>query len=61
MLRSAPTRVHATQGDSDPVDKMIIDANVLNARAPLHAMIEGLANIPLLAQPGTRGPTARFD
>jgi CubicO group peptidase (beta-lactamase class C family) len=37
-----------------PVDKMIIDANVLNARAPLQTMIDGLAKIPLLAQPGTR-------
>jgi CubicO group peptidase (beta-lactamase class C family) len=37
-----------------PVDKMIIDANVLNAGAPLQAMIDGLAKIPLLAQPGTR-------
>jgi CubicO group peptidase (beta-lactamase class C family) len=37
-----------------PVDRMIIDANVLNAGAPLQAMIDGLAKIPLLAQPGTR-------
>jgi CubicO group peptidase (beta-lactamase class C family) len=37
-----------------PVDKMIIEANVLNARAPLQTMIDGLAKIPLLAQPGTR-------
>ena len=37
-----------------PVDKMIIDANVLNAGAPLQTMIDGLAKIPLLAQPGTR-------
>ncbi len=37
-----------------PVDKMIIDANVLNARAPLQTMIDGLAKMPLLAQPGTR-------
>jgi CubicO group peptidase (beta-lactamase class C family) len=37
-----------------PVDKMIIDGNVLNARAPLQTMIDGLAKIPLLAQPGTR-------
>ncbi len=37
-----------------PVDKMIIDANVLNAKAPLQTMIDGLAKIPLLAQPGTR-------
>jgi CubicO group peptidase (beta-lactamase class C family) len=38
----------------NPVDKMIIDQNVLNAGAPLQAMIDGLAKIPLLAQPGTR-------
>ena len=37
-----------------PVDKMIIDGNVLNAAAPLQTMIDGLAKIPLLAQPGTR-------
>jgi CubicO group peptidase (beta-lactamase class C family) len=39
---------------NSPVDKMIIDANVLNAGAPLQAMIDGLVKIPLLAQPGTR-------
>jgi CubicO group peptidase (beta-lactamase class C family) len=39
---------------NNPVDKMIIDANVLNARAPLPDMIAGLAKIPLLAQPGVR-------
>src|SRR5579864_1575450 len=39
---------------NNPVDKMIIDANVLNAGAPLQAMTDGLAKIPLLAQPGTR-------
>ena len=38
----------------NPVDKMIIDGNVLNAGAPLQSMIDGLAKIPLLAQPGTR-------
>lgn len=38
----------------NPVDKMIIDGNVLNAAAPLQSMIEGLAKVPLLAQPGTR-------
>ena len=38
----------------NPVDKMIIDQNVLNAGAPLQTMIDGLAKIPLLAQPGTR-------
>jgi CubicO group peptidase (beta-lactamase class C family) len=39
---------------ANPVDKMIIDGNVLNAAAPLQSMIDGLAKIPLLAQPGTR-------
>ena len=39
---------------NNPVDKMIIDANVLSSRAPLQAMIDGLAKMPLLAQPGTR-------
>jgi CubicO group peptidase (beta-lactamase class C family) len=37
-----------------PVDKMIIDAHVLNERASLQTMIDGLASVPLLAQPGTR-------
>lgn len=39
---------------TNPVDRMIIDGNVLNAGAPLKEMIDGLAKIPLLAQPGTR-------
>jgi len=39
---------------ANPVDKMIIDGNVLNAGAPLQSMIDGLVKIPLLAQPGTR-------
>jgi CubicO group peptidase (beta-lactamase class C family) len=39
---------------ANPVDKMIIDGNVLNAGAPLQTMINGLAKVPLLAQPGTR-------
>jgi CubicO group peptidase (beta-lactamase class C family) len=39
---------------NNPVDKMIIDANVLNSRASLQDMINGLAKIPLLAQPGAR-------
>jgi CubicO group peptidase (beta-lactamase class C family) len=38
----------------NPVDKMIIEGNVLNAAAPLQSMIDGLVKIPLLAQPGTR-------
>ncbi len=39
---------------ASPVDKMIIDANLLNANAPLQTMIDGLAQVPLLAPPGTR-------
>jgi CubicO group peptidase (beta-lactamase class C family) len=39
---------------NNPVDKMIIDGNVLNSAAPLKNMIDGLAKLPLLAQPGTR-------
>jgi len=38
----------------NPVDKMIIDAGLLNTAAPLQTMIDGLAKMPLLAQPGTR-------
>jgi CubicO group peptidase (beta-lactamase class C family) len=39
---------------ANPVDKMIIDGNILNAAAPLQTMIDGLGKTPLLAQPGTR-------
>jgi CubicO group peptidase (beta-lactamase class C family) len=39
---------------NNPVDKMIIDGKVLNSEAPLQNMIDALAKIPLLAQPGTR-------
>ena len=39
---------------NNPVDKMIIDRNILNANAPLQTMIDGLGKTPLLAQPGTR-------
>jgi len=39
---------------NNPVDKIIIEGNVLNSRASLQDMITGLAKIPLLAQPGTR-------
>ncbi|HZR26269.1 MAG TPA: serine hydrolase domain-containing protein [Vicinamibacterales bacterium] len=39
---------------NNPVDRMIIDGNILNSAAPLQAMIDGLAKTPLLAQPGTR-------
>ncbi|HWW89074.1 MAG TPA: serine hydrolase domain-containing protein [Vicinamibacterales bacterium] len=37
-----------------PVDRMFIDAHVLNDRVPLQTMIDGLANLPLIAQPGAR-------
>jgi CubicO group peptidase (beta-lactamase class C family) len=43
-----------TLNQNDPVHRMFIQANVLNSRAPLQAMIDGLAKLPLLAQPGTR-------
>ena len=39
---------------NNPVDKMIIDGNVLNSAVPLKNMIDGLGKLPLLAQPGTR-------
>ena len=39
---------------NNPVDKMIIEQNLLNPNAPLQTMIDGLAKVPLLAQPGTR-------
>lgn len=39
---------------NNPVDKMIIEQNILNANAPLQTMIDGLGKTPLLAQPGTR-------
>jgi CubicO group peptidase (beta-lactamase class C family) len=39
---------------NDPVDRMIIDGRIMNSRASLQAMIDGLAKVPLLAQPGTR-------
>ncbi len=39
---------------NNPVDRMIIDANLLNPMQPLQAMVDGLAKMPLLAQPGTR-------
>ncbi len=37
-----------------PVDRMIISQRVLDPAAPLQAMIEKLAKIPLQTQPGTR-------
>ena len=39
---------------SAPVDKLFIKEQVLNAAAPLQTMIDKLAKMPLLAQPGTR-------
>lgn len=37
-----------------PVHKMFIDQGVMNPDAPLQTMIDKMAKIPLLAQPGTR-------
>jgi CubicO group peptidase (beta-lactamase class C family) len=37
-----------------PVDRMIIDAGLLDGRHTLPQLVEGLGKIPLLAQPGTR-------
>jgi CubicO group peptidase (beta-lactamase class C family) len=39
---------------STPVDKMYVDANVLDASQPMQAMIDKLAKLPLLFQPGER-------
>ncbi len=39
---------------ASPVDRMIIDAKLLSANAPLQTMIDGLAKVPLLAPPGNR-------
>jgi len=39
---------------NNPVDRMIIDANILDSRQTLQHMVDGLAKMPLLAQPGTR-------
>src|SRR3954465_10885849 len=39
---------------ANPVDRMYIQSNVLNAAAPLQTMNGGLAKLPLIAQPGTR-------
>jgi CubicO group peptidase (beta-lactamase class C family) len=39
---------------NNPVDRMYLDARVLNAGAPLQTMIDGLAKLPLASQPGTR-------
>ncbi len=37
-----------------PVDKLFLKANVLDSTQPLATMIEKIAGLPLLAQPGTR-------
>jgi CubicO group peptidase (beta-lactamase class C family) len=39
---------------ANPVDRLIITENILDAAAPLPTMIDKLAKTPLLAQPGTR-------
>lgn len=39
---------------NNPVDRMIIEARLLNPAQPLRTMVDGLAKMPLLAQPGTR-------
>ncbi len=39
---------------NNPVDRMIIEARLLNSAQPLRTMVDGLAKMPLLAQPGTR-------
>jgi CubicO group peptidase (beta-lactamase class C family) len=38
----------------NPVDRMYRQAGVLDSSKPLQTMIDGLATMPLLAQPGTR-------
>jgi CubicO group peptidase (beta-lactamase class C family) len=43
-----------TLNPNNPVQRMIIDAHILDAHAPLQTMIDGLGKMPLLAQPGTR-------
>jgi CubicO group peptidase (beta-lactamase class C family) len=37
-----------------PVDRLFVKANVLDPAQPLQAMIDKMAGLPLLAQPGTR-------
>ncbi len=41
-------------GAVNPVDRMYREARVLDSSRPLQEMIDGLAKLPLLAQPGTR-------
>jgi CubicO group peptidase (beta-lactamase class C family) len=43
-----------TLNPNNPVDRMIIDARLLDSSKPLQAMIEALAKVPLQSQPGTR-------
>ena len=43
-----------TISDVNPVDRMYRKAGVLDSRKPLQAMIDGLAALPLMSQPGTR-------
>jgi len=40
-------------GDT-PVDRQYVDANLLDPQSTLQTMIDGLAGLPLLYQPGTR-------
>jgi CubicO group peptidase (beta-lactamase class C family) len=39
---------------NNPVDRMFIQNRVLNPELPLQSMIDAMAKVPLLAQPGTR-------
>jgi CubicO group peptidase (beta-lactamase class C family) len=39
---------------SHPVDRLFVKANLMNPAAPLQTMVDGIAGLPLLAQPGTR-------
>ena len=39
---------------SHAVDQLFVKANLLNPAVPLQAMVDGIAALPLLAQPGTR-------
>ena len=36
------------------VDRLFVKANLLNPAVPLQTMVDGIAGLPLLAQPGTR-------
>ena len=39
---------------SHAVDKLYVKADLLNPRQPLQALVDGIAALPLVAQPGTR-------